>query len=207
MVNMSNNSNISDIHIHLIYSDFEPKSTPLDSCQTLICGVKLEARKDKLNINFDDLKKFLYDANANSYAGAAKEIAPQRPGFDELEYKKGDWYFRDSYVGSYFAPGQEFVYFKGKPVWAMAYAGGMKFKYHGEREITKETIVFLKKSLIAMEPDKPYRGPVEFAEGEFRYISTLNGDIKDFIGNEKIYKGDKLVFEQNFIGGIVVDNE
>jgi len=160
-----------------------------------------------MNIDLEELKEFLYEANANGYAGDAKEIVPQRLGFDELEYKKGDWHFRDSYVGSYFAPGQEFVYYQGKPVWAMAYAGGMKFKFHGQRDITKETIIFLKKALMAMDPQKPFRGPAEFIDGEWRYLSILSGDIKDFFGNEKIYKGDKLMFEQNFIGGLVVGKE
>jgi len=161
-----------------------------------------------MQIDYEELKKFLYDANANGYASAdTHEITPQRPGFDELEYRSGDWYFRDSYVGSYFAPGQEFAYFKGKPAWAMAYAGGMKFQYHGQPDLAKETFVFLKKALKAMDPENPYRGPAEFSEGEMRYVSTLSGDIKDFIGNEKIYKDEELVFEQNFIGGIVVDKE
>ena len=160
-----------------------------------------------MDIDYKGLKEFLLDANASCYAGGGHEVEPQRPGFDEIEYKKGDWFFRDSYVGSYFAPGQEFIYFKSKPIWAMAYAGGMKFAYHGQREITKETIVFLKKALMAMDPQNPYRGPAEFTEGEWRYVSTLAGDIKDFFGNEKIYKGKELLFEQNFIGGIVVDKE
>jgi len=160
-----------------------------------------------MNIDLKELEKFLYDANANGYGGDAKEVEAQRPGFTELEYRSGDWYFRDSYVGSYFAPGQEFVYFKDKPLWAMAYAGGMKFAYHGQQDLAKETFTFLKKALLAMDPKKPFRGPAEFSEGEWRYVSSLKGDIKDFVGNEKIYKNDALMFEQNFIGGLVVDKE
>lgn len=159
------------------------------------------------NTDFEQLKKFLYNANAKGYAGGAQEITPQRPGFNELEYSEGDWYFRDSYAGSFFAPGQEIVYFQDKPIWAMAYAGGMKFEFHNQPEIAKETFQFLKKALLAMDPEKPFRGSAELIDGDWRYISTLDGDIKDFIGNEKIFKGDELMFEQNFIGGLVVDKE
>lgn len=156
------------------------------------------------NVDTRRLKRFLYDANANGYAGDGFKVEAQRPGFDELEYREGEWLYRDSYSGHYFAPGQETVYFQDKPIWAMAYAGGMKFEFHGDKNLTSETISFLKKALLAMDPSKPYRGPERFAEGDWRYDSTLIGNVKDFVGNEKIYFKEKLVFEQNFIGGIVV---
>ncbi|MEI8143563.1 MAG: DUF5680 domain-containing protein [Candidatus Berkelbacteria bacterium] len=157
-----------------------------------------------MEINYDELKKFLFNANAKGYAGGGKEVLPQRPGFSELEYVEGDYLYHDSYCGHYFAPGQEIVYYKNKPIWAMAYAGGMKFKFHDDENTTHESFLFLKKALLAMDPEKPYRGPAQYIDGEFKYISVLDGDIKDFVGNEKIYKGDELIFEQNFIGGIIV---
>lgn len=158
-----------------------------------------------MKIDINKLNKFLFDANKNGYAGGGNEFSlAQRPGFDEIEYKKGDWLFHDSYSGHYFAPGQEIVYFKNNPVWAMAYAGGMKFAYHGKKEFTHDTFIFLKKALMAMDPKKPFRGPEKFAEVDWKYISKVKGETKDFSGNEKIYHQNKLVFEQNFIGGVIV---
>jgi hypothetical protein len=154
--------------------------------------------------NYNDIEKFLFNANKNGYAGGSKEITPQRPGFEELEYTEGDWLYHDSYSGHYFAPGQEVVYFKGKPIWAMAYAGGMKFKYHGIKDLTHETFVFLKKALLATDPEKPFRGPESFTDGDWEYKSTVSGDIKDFSGTETITYKNKSVFSQNFIGGIIV---
>ncbi len=155
-------------------------------------------------INLNELNKFLLDANANGYGGEGKEVPAQRPGFTDLEYEKGDWLMHDSYCGHYFAPGQEVVYYQGKPVWAMAYAGGMKFQYHGNNDITHKTFIFLKKALLAMDEEKPFRGPETFEEGDFKYVSKVTGDTKDFFGNEKIFQKETLVFEQNFIGGIIV---
>jgi hypothetical protein len=157
-----------------------------------------------MGIDINQLNKFLYEANDHGYGGESKEVPAQRPGFTELEYTSGDWKMHDSYAGHYFAPGQEVVYYKNEPVWAMAYAGGMKFEYHGDDSITHETFIFLKKSLMKMDPEKPFRGPDQFEEGEFKYVSTVTGGTKDFTGNEKIYKAGELVFEQNFIGGIIV---
>ena len=156
-------------------------------------------------INIQELERFLFDANKNGYAGDGKEVnPPQRPGFSELEYKDGDWLMHDSYAGHFFAPGQEVVYYKDKPVWAMAYAGGMKFEYHGNEDVTHKTFVFLKKALLEMDPAKPFRGPEKFSEGEFKYLSSVSGSTENFFGNEKIFLNKELVFEQNFIGGIVV---
>lgn len=159
---------------------------------------------DEMETKLEQLNKFLFEANEHGYGGESKEVPAQRPGFTELEYISGDWKMHDSYAGHFFAPGQEIVYFKDEPVWAMAYAGGMEFEYHNNNELTHEAFVFLKKALMAMNPGKPFRGPEKFEEGEYKYVSTVAGDTKDFIGNEKIYKANKLVFEQNFIGGIIV---
>lgn len=155
-------------------------------------------------VEIEQLKKFLYNANKNGYAGTNAKVAPQRPGFEEIEFSEGEYTFHDSYSGHYFAPGQEIVYKNNQPIWAMAYSGGMKEKFHGDEEVTHNTIIFLKKALLAMNPQNPYRGPEFFNEDKWKYVSNLNGDIDDFLGNEKIYFDGELVFEQNFIGGLIV---
>lgn len=158
-----------------------------------------------MNFEMEELNKFLYDANANGYASSNnKFLPPQRPGFSEIEYQKGDWLFHDSYTGHYFAPGQEVVYYKNKPVWTMAYSGGMSKQYQDDELFTKNTIVFLKKALLKMDPRLPFRGPKEFQYADWKYLSKVKGNTEDFIGNEKIYYQNELVFEQNFIGGIII---
>ena len=159
-----------------------------------------------MDLDFKQLGDFLYNANIHGYAGGGFTFdPPQRPGFDELEYRSGDWLYHDSYSGHYFAPGQETVYYKDVPVWAMSYAGGMKFEYHGNKDFTRESIEFLKKALLAMTREKPFRGPELYTQGDWRYLSSIVGGIKDFTGNEKIYYKEKLVFEQNFIGGVIIN--
>jgi len=160
-----------------------------------------------MNIDQEQLRNFLFEANANGYAANENRILPQRPGFKELEYQKGEWYFRDSYAGWYMAPGQEVIYFKNTPVWTMAYTGGMKEEWHKDEYFTSETFKFLKEALLAMDKDKPYRGPMSFRRDEWWYISKIKGEIDDFIGNEKIYNNNRLVFEQNFIGGLIIGKE
>jgi hypothetical protein len=158
-----------------------------------------------MDYKIEQLKKFLFNANANGYAANNQRIMPQRPNFKELDYSEGDWYFRDSYAGWYMAPGQEVIYYKNKPIWAMSYTGGMKIEYHNNSKLAEETFNFLKESLLKMNPDKPFRGPTNYKRNEWCYIGKVKGDIKDFTGNEKIYYKNDLLFEQNFIGGIIID--
>ena len=155
-------------------------------------------------VNLEDLANFLVKAKVNAWAGDGREILPQRPGFKELEFIEGDWEYRDSYTGYYYAPGQEVVRFKGRPVWTMAYSGGMKPEYHGNREFAKQTFAFLKEALKLVKPSMPFRGPLEFKHGDFEYRNRFFGDIKCFTGFEIItYKG-KEVFRQDYVGGLVV---
>ncbi|UCG95505.1 MAG: hypothetical protein JSV92_00430 [archaeon] len=154
-------------------------------------------------MNLKELAKFLVEAKKKTYAAEGKEIEPERKGFKELEYKKGKWYYRDSYTGFFLAPGQELVRYDGKPVWSMSYSGGMKEEFHDDIEFAKETFAFLKKALAGVEESRPFRGPERLEEGEFLYVDESEGDIKQFKGTEKIFYNDKEVFSQNYIGGLI----
>lgn len=158
-------------------------------------------------IDLKKLEDFLFTANKNGYAANETRILPQRPGFKELEYREGEWYFRDSYAGWYMAPGQEVVYFKDEPVWTMAYTGGMKKEWHKDEYFTSETLKFLKEALLAMDKSTPFRGPSSFKRDEWCYLTKVKGDTTDFTGNEKIYNNSNLVFEQNYIGGLIINKE
>ena len=157
-----------------------------------------------MEINIDELISFLIRAKSQTYAGDGKGIAPQRPGFKELEYKEGGWEYRDSYTGFYFAPGQEVVRFGGQPIWTMAYSGGMNPEYHGNMTFAKQIFTFLKKALLRAERLKPFRGPENFREGDYEYRNSTEGDIKDFKGTERIFYQGKEVFRQHFIGGLIL---
>ena len=157
-----------------------------------------------MELNLEELAKFLVKAKSNTYAGDGNKISPQRPGFKELEYIGGNLEYRDSYSGFYLAPGQEIVRFKEKPVWSMAYSGGMVPEYHKNKDFAKQTFKFLKKALLRVEESRPFRGPEYFQEGDYEYINSNEGTISDFKGTEKIlYKG-KEVFKQNYIGSLII---
>lgn len=157
------------------------------------------------NLKLKELAEFLVEAKIKTYANIdAKEVKAQRPHFKELEYKRGNWEYRDSYCGFFFAPGQEIVRFNKQPVWAMAYSGGMSKKYHGNINFAKETFGFLKLALAKVNTKTPYRGPKSYSFENYKYTNNIKGNITDFSGIEKIFFKKKEVFKQEYIGGLII---
>lgn len=161
----------------------------------------------KIEFDLEELVKFLLRARKHGYAGGAEKVkTPQRPDFKEFPpYKEGDFEYIDSYAGHYYAPGQEVVRFKGRPVWNMAYNGGMLPKYHEDLEFSKRTYEFLKEVLLGALYSKPFRGAKQVLIGDFEYLNKSEGDITNFRGTERILFKNKEVFRQDYIGGLIID--
>jgi len=154
-------------------------------------------------MDLKELAKFLVEAKKNTYAADGKEVGPERKGFKEFEYRRGKWYYKDSYVGFFMAHGQEVVRYEEKPVWVMSYSGGMKEDFQNDIEFAKETFSFLKKALSKVEESRPFRGPRLFEKNGFIYMNEYYGDIKNFRGIELINCKGKNVFKQNYIGVLI----
>ena len=162
----------------------------------------------KLPFELNQLIGFLLKARLSGYAGSAPKVSPQRPGCKEFEtFIEGDFSYRDSYAGYYCAPGQEIVWFKQKPIWMMAYSGGMLPEFHGNLEFTAKTFNFLQKALKSSNKKYPFRGSDHFDDGEFVYKNKTEGDITQFSGEEKILFKGKEVFFQKYVGGLVMPKE
>src|SRR3989344_2504245 len=135
------------------------------------------------------LDQFLQKATAATYAGGGGyEKKSQRPGYYELTFKDGDWFYRDSYTGHYRSWGTELVRFKGKPVWNALYGGGMAV---GLDPLAKTWHSF--------------RGPKSLTRGDWQYRYQQQGDIKMFSGYEEIRFKGKVVFSHRIIGGLIKD--
>lgn len=153
----------------------------------------------------EELNEFLGKAALAAYAGSGKEIESQRPGFIEFEHQEGRFSYRDSYTGAWTSVGQEVVWFDGSPIWSQSYGGGIKKEYHGDKELDRQLIDFLKKALSSGEKIKEFqpRGPKQLREGDWEYRCVWEGDIENFQGGEEIlHKGD-VVFTHHFFGGLI----
>jgi len=153
-----------------------------------------------------ELSVFIVEANRNTWAAEGAEVSPERPGYKELEYKKGFWKLRDSYTGYFRAPGMTTVYFKDTPAWTMAYGGHGQIEEHEEQ--AKETFQFLKTALMRVTPELPFRGPERYEEGNKVYtFKILNGDITDGLWREEIMENGVLTFTQTGIVGTVINRD
>ena len=159
-------------------------------------------------VDLKKLSKFLVKAKNRTYASVNKmKIEPERSLHNELDFIEGEFYYRDSYVGFFQAPGMEEVRIgkDGKTIWTMAYSGGMIAEYQEDVDFALQTFTFLKKAMALVDEERPFRGPENFEEGDWRYVCEVKGDIKRFLGHEKIFFKEREVFNQDYIGGIVLD--
>lgn len=89
------------------------------------------------SVDSSNLIEFLIKAKKNTYAGSdKKEEISCRSCSNDLVYQEGDYKYFDSYFGGERFVGEEVLFVKDKPVWAMNYSG-VEFneKFSGKEEI------------------------------------------------------------------------
>jgi len=131
-------------------------------------------------INLEGLKEFISEARANTYASNATfNDNPRLLGSLQLEFQKGDYFYRDIYFSEKKKfIGQEIVYKNNKPVWGMNYIGSY---------IDKNAEKFLKDSLLRLSKKCRFGESCEFEKREFKYQDTGQGSMEEFSGQEYIF--------------------
>lgn len=138
---------------------------------------------------------FIIEAKRNTYADKNNQVESSRDGSIDFEYSKGDYKYRDSYVGSKYFSGQEIVWIKNVPCWSMNYVGKVIDEpFSGD---------FLKEALKNNDIDMPYRGPRLYENGDYTYLCNVEGDMDWFEGRELIFYNNKQIYELNFHGGVL----
>ncbi len=152
-------------------------------------------------MNLKRLSKFLIKAKINTYASngeGGEKILPD--GSKELEFEEGDFKYKDRYFGFNPFVGEEVVFENGNIVWGMNYYGEVV----SEAVPAKQIYQFLQKALRKLTEDKPFRGPDNFKEDDFKYINKVKGTVKNFIGEEEIFYKSQLVYKLNYHGGLII---
>ncbi|MGL5348238.1 MAG: DUF5680 domain-containing protein [Peptostreptococcaceae bacterium] len=83
-----------------------------------------------------------------------------------------------------------------KPYWAINYSGRVLAEPFSGK--------FLKEVLSAETKEYPYRGPLVYQNGDYKYHCIVNSEFEWFNGYEEIYFNDKKIYECRFHGGIVI---
>jgi len=151
------------------------------------------------------LAAFLVEAKRRTYAGLdddATVAAPLLAGSKQLEHRAPPYAYRDIYFGMGFFVGQEIVQVGTRVIWSMSYAGGVSPGI-GDREALLAIYAFLRKALLAVEEVRPFRGPLQLAEGDFRYINNARGDLAEFHGEEEIHRAGSSVYALRYQGGLI----
>lgn len=150
-------------------------------------------------MNEESLKQFLFDLNQAGYgSGEEKKWIKELDGSTTIPYEKGDWKSHDNFFGGEPYGGRTIVFYKDKPVWMMVYYGFV------EKGVKTDLVYgILKKALMKMPKEAPFRGPKEFKERGLSYINKWSGDVRNYSGEEKIFLDKKMIYKANYIGGLV----
>lgn len=142
-----------------------------------------------------ELIAFLLRAKRATYAGKGAESPSSRPASHDLHYAEGELAYIDTYLGGSHFAGEEALWRSGVPIWSMNYVGRVTGEpFSGD---------FLKDALRHGTADMPYRGPAEYAEGDYLYRCAVEGSFEWFSGIETITLQGRRVYECRFHGGSI----
>ncbi|MGL6211122.1 MAG: DUF5680 domain-containing protein [Paracoccaceae bacterium] len=147
-------------------------------------------------------RAFLIDGKRRTYAGTDDEATVTNPlleGSMQLDWRAGDWLYRDIYYGMAAFSGLETVYHAGKPIWAMAYSGGTT----ADLRTTKAIYAFLRTALCLLPAEFSVRGPGRHRGNGLDYEMDFSGDLTGFHGKERIRVDGKDQYALTFAGGLV----
>ncbi len=147
------------------------------------------------------LTEFIIKAKKNTYAsdgeGGEKSLGDNSK---EFLFKNKSFLYRDRYFNSKGKfIGEEIVFKSKKPIWGMNYYGKILVNSISNKKVYS----FLKKAILKVEKDRPFRGPRKFLEGNFLYFDKSIGTYENFYGKEEIYLNRKKIYELKYHGGIL----
>lgn len=148
-----------------------------------------------------ELSIFLRAAKLATYAAQsdAASVAPVLPDSKQLEYREGEYFYRDIYYGMFHFVGQEIVYRSGRAIWSMAYSGGLAASV----EVSSAAAIYslLRAALSQAPRELPLRGPANYEATSMNYTCSCEGSLEQFHGIERILREGVPVYELWFGGG------
>lgn len=152
------------------------------------------------DFSLQKLNSFIVKAKAATYIGDGIKSSSHRPASHDLQFHEGSFSYLDSYFGGSDFLGQEVVYHKEVPIWAMNYYGRI---IEPEKIAAAEAGQILKKSLSRMYEEGRFLGGFEHTTHGCTYTDTSKGDTTSFTGKEWITRENIKVYELIYHGGLV----
>ncbi|SMD09677.1 hypothetical protein SAMN05880593_12113 [Rhizobium sp. RU36D] len=146
------------------------------------------------------LDAVIVKAKSATYVGGGVKTASSRPGSHDLAWTEGDWRYLDSYFGGTDFLGQEALWFKDEPVWAMNYYGHILLPELIDGERAGATI---KAALSALYEQGRFLGGFEWRGEHGTYLDRNEGDAAHFRGRESITVDGREAYALDYAGGLV----
>eukprot|EP00389_Voromonas_pontica_P001984 GDKH01002960.1.p2 GENE.GDKH01002960.1~~GDKH01002960.1.p2 ORF type:complete len:173 (-),score=63.91 GDKH01002960.1:487-1005(-) len=146
------------------------------------------------------MEGFIVRAKAATYAAGGAQLLPYRLGAHELQFAEGEWAYHDSYFGGADFLGQEVVYLQRTPVWGMNYYGRL---LQPERIGPDAIGQMIMRSLTRLYQENRFLGGFEHVSGDLRYTDENEGDVRAFLGVERITLAGALVYRLHYHGGLI----
>ncbi len=150
--------------------------------------------------NLEQLHTFIVQAKAATYVGDGVKSPSCRPASHDLRFAAGDFAYLDSYFGSADFIGQEVVYHRNRPVWAMNYYGRI---LEPSLISAAEAGQMIRASLSSMYRQGRFLGGFEYTLDDKTYQDVSAGDLTSFTGQESISRQDIRVYELIYHGGLI----
>jgi uncharacterized protein DUF5680 len=148
----------------------------------------------------EGLEAFIVRAKATTYVGNGASRASSRPASHDIGHEDGDWSYVDSYFGGTDFLGQEVVWHRRVPVWAMNYDGRI---LQADRIDAAKAGQVIKQALSALYREGRFLGAFMHVDGPHIYVDQSEGDALSFTGHEIIRIDDDVVYRLDYHGGLI----
>lgn len=153
-----------------------------------------------MRMNAEQLNTAIVKAKAATYVGGGLPTTPSRTGSHDSSWSDGDWRYLDSYFGGTDFIGQETLWFRGEPIWAMNYYGYVRLPELIDAHKAGATI---KAALSAMYQQGRFLGGFEWSGDHGTYVDRSEGDAAHFHGREVILVEGQEAYALDYFGGLI----
>jgi hypothetical protein len=148
----------------------------------------------------DEMNAVIVRAKAATYVGGGTRSDPCRVGSHDIAWAEGEWRYLDSYFGGTDFLGQEVLWHRHKPIWAMNYYG---YVLRSDLIDAGRAGATIKAALSALYGEGRFLGGFEWEGAHGRYVDTNRGGPEQFRGREVILVEGVEAYALDYFGGLV----
>jgi hypothetical protein len=153
-------------------------------------------------INIEELTNFIVEAKSKTYVGDGARLPASRQGSHDIGHQRGAWRYLDSYFGGRDFAGQEAVWYRDRPCWAMNYFGCI---VRPDLIDAQRAGTVIRAALQTMYREKGhFLGGMEYQHAYGCYIDSSRGETEHFSGRETIFVDGEEAYELDYRGGLII---